>query len=92
MEHILKLEVPEDLYSSLVQRASETGSTPERVVLGWLTREFSPPKAKTGRDAGDDALMALAGTLHSEIEDVAERHDYYIGQELMRDHRPKDDG
>ena len=92
MEHILKLQLPDDLYGSLLKKAKETGSTPEGVALRSLTRELAPPKAKAGRDAGDEALMALAGTFHCEIDDVAERHDYYIGRQLMRDLRPDEDG
>ncbi len=51
----------------------------------------SSPKAKAGRDAGDEALMALAGTFHCEIGAVAERHDCYIGQQLMQDLSSKQD-
>jgi hypothetical protein len=33
----------------------------------------------------DDPLLALAGSLESAVPDLAERHDYYLGQALLRE-------
>jgi hypothetical protein len=55
MGHILTLDIPDQVYEPLLERAKQAGQTPEGMVLEWLTR--------TTRNLTDDPLLQLAGTL-----------------------------
>jgi hypothetical protein len=77
MEHTLILEVPEEIYQPLIKKAQQVGLTPEKVVLQWLISAIKP--------LTDDPLLQLAGIFESAVTDVSEKHDEYIGQELMRE-------
>ncbi|MCG3121637.1 MAG: hypothetical protein ALAOOOJD_04840 [bacterium] len=76
MERTLVLEIPEEVYQPLMQKAQQVGQTPENVVLQWLTNALRP--------VNDDPLLQLAGTFASDIKNVSEKHDDYIGQGLIR--------
>ena len=76
MERTLVLEVPEEVYQPLIKKAQQIGQTPEKVVLQWLTNAL--------RSVSDDPLLQLAGAFESEITDLSEKHDEYIGRGLMR--------
>jgi hypothetical protein len=79
MAHAMILEVPDDVYEPLVSQAKQLGRTPEEIALEWLSA------AATRQE--EDPLLALAGTIESDITDVADRHDYYIGEQLLRELR-----
>jgi len=36
MGHTLTLDIPEDVYQSLIQKAEQTGQQPEVVAVQWL--------------------------------------------------------
>ena len=42
--------------------------------------------------SADDPLLRLAGVIESELRDVSERHDDYIGQQLISELSPPDNG
>src|SRR5574341_399935 len=42
------------------------------------------------KPATDDPLLQLAGVLESDLNDVAERHDDYLGQQLLEELNPGD--
>ena len=79
MVHTLVLEVPEELYEPLVKKAKQTGQAPEKVVLEWLKKTIQP--------LHEDPLLQLAGIFESDLTDIGEKHDEYIGQGLMRELR-----
>ena len=74
MSRTLTVDIPDDTYAMLEELARERGCSPEAAGGQWL--------AATMKRAADDPLLSLAGTLESEIADVADRHDHYIGVSL----------
>ena len=74
MAHTITVEVPQDIYNSLLAAAQETGETPEQVAVQWLAQA-----TKFDYDPLDD----IVGAISSDIPDWGERHDYYIGQGIM---------
>ena len=50
------------------------------------------PSRRPPYDTKSDPLMALFGTIKTDINDVAERHDEYIGQALFDELRGVDRG
>ncbi len=84
MGHTLILEVPEEVYQPLIKKAQRVGQTPEKVVLEWLTNAVKP--------LTDDPLLQLAGVFDSEVTDISEKHDEYIGQGLMHKLRGSNNG
>ena len=75
MEHILTLEVPQDVYEPLAKTAQQTGQTPEEVAVEWLAAAL--------RQVVDDPIERFIGALRSNIPDWVDQHDEYIGQALM---------
>lgn len=84
MVHTLILEVPEEVYEPLVKKAKQAGQTPEKMVAQWLANAIQP--------LTDDPLLQLAGVFESDVTDVSEKHDEYIGQGLMRGLRGNNNG
>lgn len=79
MTNSLTLELPAPVYEWLVFKASESGRTPEQMILAWVETA-----AKHEKD--DDSLLQLAGIFEADVTDIAERHDDYIGQQLSLHH------
>jgi hypothetical protein len=79
MARSLTLEIPDDVYEPLRCQAKKSGRTPEDIATEWL--------AATIRRMAEDPLLQLAGTIESDITDVADRHDYYIGEQLLKELR-----
>jgi hypothetical protein len=74
MSHALTIEVPEDVYLRLEKWASQQGTTPAALATDWVSRRVV--------ELEQDPLMRWAGALDSEVSDVAERHDDYLGNAL----------
>jgi len=72
MTHTLQLEVPEEVYTSLVRRARQAGRPPEQLALEWL--------AQASQLAADDPLEKFIGALNSRGSDWADRHDHYLAE------------
>ncbi len=71
----LTVQIPDDIYEPLRQRAAQAGRMPEQMVSEWI-------EDLVKRLAKDDRLLQLAGAFESEVADVSSRHDDYIGQSL----------
>ena len=84
MGHMLTLDLPDQVYETLSERAKQSGKTLEDLVLEWLTH--------TTRNLTDDPLLQLAGTFESSLTDVSDRHDDYIGQGLQEELRRSNHG
>jgi len=76
MGHTLQLNIPDDVYEVLRSRAEQQGTTLEQVAEEYLSRSAMPLE--------EDPLLRLAGVLDSDLGDVAELHDRYIGQGLLK--------
>jgi hypothetical protein len=82
MGHTLTLDVPEDVYQSLIQKAEQTGQPPEAVAVQLL--------ATATQHRVDDPLEQFIGAFSSQIADWAEQHDAYVGKAVKdsMDHAP----
>ena len=76
MGHTIALQVSENLYEAIRAQAAKRGQTPDSLAAAWLTEAV--------QSAEQDALVKLFGTLQGDVTDVADRHDFYIGQSLSR--------
>ncbi|MGA7497877.1 MAG: hypothetical protein WBX00_14225 [Isosphaeraceae bacterium] len=83
MSHSLTIDVPEDVFSYLNKLALQQGKTPETLAQELVSTAV--------QELEEDPLLRWAGAIDSEISDVAERHDYYIGQALYRELRGNPD-
>lgn len=77
MATALTLQIPDNVYEPLLKRANQIGQTPEKIVTEWIENAI---KCLT-----NDPLLQLAGVFESDVTDVSERHDEYIGQSLRND-------
>ena len=80
MSHTIQLHLPDDVYATLQRQAEQEGKTVEDFVAEHLS-------AGT-QSVADDPLLQLAGALDSDLGDIAERHDDYIGQRLSKGLKP----
>lgn len=79
MGHKLTLEISDDIYEPLNRNAEQTGRSPEVVAIEWL---------KTAAETlTEDPLLQLAGVFAANVTDMSERHDHYIGDQLLMDLR-----
>jgi len=83
MSHPLTIDVPEEVFSFLNKLALQQGKTPETLAQELVSTAV--------QELEEDPLLRWAGAIDSEISDVAERHDYYIGQALYRELRGNPD-
>ena len=83
MLHPLTIDVPEEIFSYLNKLALQQGKTPETLAQELVSTAV--------QELEEDPLLRWAGAIDSEISDVAERHDYYIGQALYRELRGNPD-
>jgi len=72
--HTLTLQLPDEIFEPLMRQAQRSGNTPEAVVTDWVASAVLPPP--------EDPLLKLLGTVESDVSDVAEKHDEYLGQAL----------
>ncbi|MCK5719232.1 MAG: hypothetical protein KAH84_04695 [Thiomargarita sp.] len=70
----LSLDISELLFDKILQRANQINQTPEKMVMIWIE--------KAVKQAPNDALLQLAGIFQSDITDIGERHNEYLGKQL----------
>ncbi|OLP19391.1 hypothetical protein BST81_06505 [Leptolyngbya sp. 'hensonii'] len=78
----ITIDLPEALQQTLIHQAAQNQTTPEQIILATLTQKFLPQSVP---DLANDPLFQLAGSITSNIPDLAENHDYYIGQALYEE-------
>ncbi len=79
MTHAMTLEVSQDVYDLLTERAQELGRPAEVVAAELLTT--------ASQYLISDPMESLIGTLEIDVHDWGERHDYYLGQALLAELR-----
>ena len=72
MGHTLTLDVPEEVYQSLIQQAEHTGQPPEAVAVQLL--------ATATQHRVDDPLEQFIGAFCSYGADWTDEHDVYLGK------------
>lgn len=83
MGHTLLLDLPQEVYESLVETAQQTGQTPEAVAMQWLVNAAQAPL--------DDPLEPFIGAFDSGGLDWADRHDEYLGKAIWDSINDTDD-
>jgi len=78
MSTILNLEIPDQIYQPLLEKANKRGKPVNQILIEYLGEAI--------KDEPEDPLLQLAGAFSSESEDIGTNHDFYIGQELRRTH------
>jgi hypothetical protein len=79
MQRNMTIHLPDELYQPLLENAQKVGRTPEDVVSSWL--------AVAVRGLSKDALLHWMGAFSSDMTDISERHDHYLGQTLLEELR-----
>ncbi len=79
MTHSLTLEVPENIYQPLAEKAAAEGRKVEDVALEKL--------ANGDESSLKDPLDKFIGAFKGDIPDWAENHDKYLGENYLREMR-----
>ena len=79
MSQTLQLEIPDETYRALAERAGREGKTPAELSAEIVQRNLESWR--------DDPLEEFIGKFNSspEYRDWADRHDEYIGAGLMKE-------
>jgi hypothetical protein len=75
MTHALTLELPEQVYETLLKTAKRQGQRPEAVAVQWL--------ATASESQLDDPFEQFIGAFGSNVPDWADRHDEYLGTAML---------
>lgn len=78
MAQTLTLDLPPTVFDTLADAAKRAGRPLEAVAADWFE--------KAAIQTVDDPLLQLAGAFESDVEDVAARHDEFLGQPLKDTH------
>lgn len=76
MSRTLTLEIPDEVYEPLAKSAEQTGKTPEEMAVLLMTESV--------KHLADDPVEKFIGAFDSRIPDWADRHDKYVGDELLK--------
>jgi hypothetical protein len=86
MAKTFTITLPDDLEQALTAQAERLNQSPEEIVLQVISQQLmtllpsnSVPQVET------DPLLGLIGSLTIDVPDLAENHDYYIGQALCQE-------
>ncbi len=79
----ITIDLPETLEQTLIAQATKTETTPEQLIIKLLSQTLIPTPPPP--DLTNDPLFQLIGCIDSNIPDLAENHDYYIGQALYEE-------
>lgn len=74
----LTIEVPDSLYEALIRRAAMDNQPLDHFALKLIENAI-----KTEQPDDGDLLLSLAGIFESPHRDISEKHDDYIGQQIM---------
>lgn len=77
MTHSVTLEVPDQLYRTLAEKAAKKGKDVEEIALDRLSDEWPEDVV--------DPFAKFIGAFNSQIGDVGTNHDKYIGEAIYRE-------
>jgi hypothetical protein len=84
VSHLLTIEVADDVFRPLVERAQRDGCTPESKAADLIAESvarITNTNIEPGPSLGlSPALSRWAGAIDSGIQDWADRHDAYLGK------------
>jgi hypothetical protein len=76
----LTITLPADLQEKLTARAALLNVSLESLVIQYLEKT-----AQQAYPIKNDPLIALFGTIKSDVPDLADNHDDYLGQALHKE-------
>ena len=80
------INLPDDLEQALNIQAKQQSKSPEEIMLQVLSEKLTDPsRLEYKQETETDPLLKLIGSLSVENHDLAENHDYYIGQSLHQE-------
>jgi predicted DNA-binding protein len=79
MSQTLKLEISDETYRALTERASREGKTPAELSAEIVNRSLE--------NLQDDPLEKFIGKIEGDISVWADRHDELLGEQLAREIR-----
>jgi hypothetical protein len=82
MTHQITVELPDEVYLPLVQRAQAAGNSVEKLAGDVLAESVQ-------KEVPGSRLRKWAGAFNSGVPDAGVRHDHYIGEALMEELRGK---
>ena len=82
MSKTLVIELPDELQEQLVKKANQHNISLENFILQSLSKVVTSPNKNES-----DPILPLLGTLTAEVNDIAENHDYYLGQGIQQEIR-----
>ncbi|MEM8642170.1 MAG: hypothetical protein AAGG51_25660 [Cyanobacteria bacterium P01_G01_bin.54] len=87
MSRTFVITLPDDLEQALTTQAQQSNQSPEDMLLQLVSKQLTlpPQPGSNAQQAEADPLLQLIGSLSVDIPDLAENHDYYIGQALQRE-------
>lgn len=85
MAKIFTITLTDDLEEILTSQAERLNKSPEELVLQVLSEQLVSPLQSNSPQTQSDPLLQLIGSLSLDIPDLAENHDYYIGQALYQE-------
>lgn len=78
MSQTLTIQIPDALYQPLLEIAQRQGVSPEEFTVQWLATSI--------QHFVNDPLEPFIGSVQSNRPDWTERHDQYLGENLVNDH------
>lgn len=92
MTKTLTITLPDALEQALTQTAAQANQSTEELIVQLLSKTLIPSEIGSPLvsdlaipDVSADPLLRLAGCISSNVTDVAENHDDYIGQALYKE-------
>lgn len=86
MARTFTITLPDDLEQALTAQAERLNKSPEEIVLQVLSQQLTTSfQSKSAQQVETDPLLRLIGSLSVDIPDLAENHDYYIGQAVYQE-------
>ena len=80
------ITLPDDLEQALTIQAENQNKSPEEIMLQVLSEKLTDSsRLEDAQKSEADPLLQLIGSLSVDIPDLAENHDYYIGQALYQE-------
>lgn len=81
----ITITLPPEIETKLLTQAQHLNLSLESLVLKALEEA-----AAQIPNLDNDPLIALFGSIHSDVPDLAENHDFYLGQTIARDLNQRD--
>ncbi|MDV3002951.1 MAG: hypothetical protein N5P05_004606 (plasmid) [Chroococcopsis gigantea SAG 12.99] len=76
MTHFVTLNIPDNLYCSLLKISNKTGKKTDELMIEYLQAMI--------KSTEDDPLEDFIDSINSNVSDWTENHDFYLGKSLSQ--------